>query len=233
MAFLPGVDWTALCGDDRQGNCGMKTTLDSNEETRTSEERDGEDWQARLNSSGHVQWLLFLFSFLESTVLAIPLEVVLVPFLLTHQNRLWQTASVVTAGCLAGSLVGYGVGYFFIETVGRWAIQLMGWGESYQRFASLFADHGFVALLAAGILPVPFQAAMLTAGAAGYPLWKFTLAATIARGIRYFGLAALVFFYGRRALTVWRQHRTAALVGLLAAIGALWLLTRWASSMLR
>lgn len=85
----------------------------------------------------------------------------------------------------------------------------------------MFAEHGFLAILAIGVIPIPFQIAMLVAGAAKYPLLLFVLAAIIARSIRYFGLALLVVLFGDRALALWRRHsRTTALV----AVGAVVLL---------
>ena len=55
---------------------------------------------------------------------------------------------------------------------------------------------------------------MITAGLSGYPIALFVLAALIARGIRYFGLAWLVWKFGPRVETLWRRH---ALVTSLAA----------------
>lgn len=125
------------------------------------------------------------------------------------------------------SLVGYGVGYFLFESVGRWAIEGLGWQDGYRQFRNLFAAHGFWAILAIGVVPIPFQTAMLAAGAASYPVPMFALAATIARGIRYFGLAALVRATGERAMKLWRRHRLLASAALLALIAAVFLLTRW------
>lgn len=177
-------------------------------------------------------WLLFSLSFLETIILPIPIELVLIPFMLTNRHRLWQTAAYVTAGCLAASLFGYGIGYFLLETAGEWMINTMGWQQGYEKFQNLFDQHGFFAILMVGMVPIPFQTAMLAAGAAGYPVWKFVLAATLARGIRYFGLAWLVFVLGKRTVILWQNHRL--IVGLCLAIivVALWALTQWLSSVL-
>ena len=57
---------------------------------------------------------------------------------------------------------------------------------------------------------------MLAAGVAGYSLLLFILAAGLARGIRYFGLALLVRLFGDRVLAWWQDHNT--LAGLLATV---------------
>ncbi len=149
----------------------------------------------------------------------IPLELVLIPFMVTNRHRLWSTAFVVTLGCLVAAVVGYFVGMLFFETAGRWIIDLMGWSAGMDRFRTLFADHGFLAILAVGIIPIPFQVAMLTAGAVGYPLPLFLLAAAIARGLRYFGLAALVWWLGDTAEAAFRRHKTSFAIGVTLLFG--------------
>lgn len=189
-------------------------------------------WLERLERSQHVMWLLFSLSFLETIILPIPIELVLIPFMLTNRHRLWQTAAYVTAGCLAASLFGYGIGYFLLETAGEWMINTMGWQQGYEKFQNLFDQHGFFAILMVGMVPIPFQTAMLAAGAAGYPVWKFVLAATLARGIRYFGLAWLVFVLGKQTVILWQNHRLLVGLGLAIIVVALWALTQWLSSVL-
>ena len=170
-------------------------------------------WLDRLSTSKKALPTLTLASFAEALIVPIPLELVLIPFMVTNRHRLWLTAFVVTLGCLAAAVVGYFIGMLFYETAGRWVIDLMGWDDGMDRFRSLFADHGFLAILAVGVIPIPFQVAMLTAGAVGYPLPLFLLAAAIARGLRYFGLAALVWWLGDAAETAFRKHRTAFAIG--------------------
>ncbi|MFP4517665.1 MAG: YqaA family protein [Desulfovibrionales bacterium] len=184
-------------------------------------------WLSHLNDSEHALWLLFALSFLETIIIPIPIELVLIPFMVTNRHRLWRTAGYVTAGCLAASVFGYGVGYFLFETIGTWALDTFGWQQGYVTFQVLFDRHGFFAILAIGVIPVPFQAAMLTAGVAGYPVWKFVLAATIARGIRYYGLAALVAIFAEKAHSIWKRHKVAASLILMAIVVCVWLLSRW------
>lgn len=117
-----------------------------------------------------------------------------------------------------GGLVGYGVGMALYQSVGTWFIESMGMQSSYESFQAFFDQYGFVAILALGIVPVPFQIAMITAGVSGYPIYLFVLAALIARGIRYYGLAWLILRFGAQAEYVWRRHAVSAS---LAAAGAL------------
>lgn len=169
-------------------------------------------WLKRLSQSERALWVLFWASFAETIIVPIPIEVILLPFMATNRHRLWTIAGVVTIGCLAASLVGYGIGYFFFDTLGRAAIDAMGWGAGMDAFRGLFAQYGFWAVIAVGVIPIPFQVAMLAAGAAAYPILWFVIAAVIARGIRYYGLAGLVWLVGDKAEELWRHHRIRAAV---------------------
>ncbi|MGP9766848.1 YqaA family protein [Halomonas sp. AOP13-D3-9] len=173
-------------------------------------------WFERINRSKNMLWLLGTLSFLETIILPIPLELVLIPLMAVNRQRLWLLALVTTAGCLVASLVGYSIGLVLYESVGTWFIESMGMQNSYQAFQTFFDQYGFAAILAIGILPIPFQVAMITAGLSGYPIMLFVLATLIARGLRYFGLAWLVHRFGHRVLVLWKRH---ALVTSLVAGG--------------
>ena len=153
-------------------------------------------WFERINGSKNMLWLLGTLSFLETIILPIPLELVLIPLMAVNRQRLWLLATVTTAGCLIASLIGYSIGLLLYQSVGTWFIEFMGMEQSYQSFQAFFDQYGFAAILAIGILPIPFQVAMITAGLSGYPIMLFVLATLIARGLRYFVLAWLVHRVG-------------------------------------
>lgn len=178
-------------------------------------------WARRAERSPRALWVLFWASFAETIIVPIPIELVLIPFMVSNRHRLWATAAAVTAGCLLAAMVGYGAGYLFFDTLGTTLVEWLGWQGELAQFREMFRQHGFWAIVAIGVTPVPFQVAMLAAGAAGYPVPLFIAAATVARGIRYFGLAVLVYFLGHRAESFWRRHRTTAAVLSTAAVLAI------------
>ncbi len=180
-------------------------------------------WFERINGSKNMLWLLGTLSFLETIILPIPIELVLIPLMAANKQRIWLLATVTTAGCLVASLVGYSVGLVLYQSVGTWFIEFMGMEQSYQSFQTFFDQYGFAAILAIGILPIPFQVAMITAGLSGYPILLFALAALIARGLRYFGLAWLVHCFGHRVLVLWKRHAlvTSLIAGVIILVVAL------------
>ncbi|MGM0858728.1 MAG: YqaA family protein [Pseudomonadota bacterium] len=180
-------------------------------------------WFVRINGSRHMLWLLAGLSFLETIILPIPIELVLLPLMAVNRQRLWAIAAATTLGCLAASLIGYGIGMVLFQSIGTWFIDTMGMQDAYTSFQRFFEQYGFVAILTLGILPIPFQIAMITAGLSGYPVLMFALAALLARGLRYFGLAWLVHRFGNRVILLWKRHAliTSLVGGVLVLLVAL------------
>ena len=104
-------------------------------------------WLERLNGSKHMLWLLALFSFLETLIVPVPIELVLIPLMALNRQRVWRIATVTTAGCLGASLLGYGVGMVLYQSVGNWFIDTMGMQNAYQAYQGFFDRYGFIAIL--------------------------------------------------------------------------------------
>lgn len=181
----------------------------------------------RLNESRYALWVLAVMSFLETIIVPIPIELVLIPFMAANRDRIWRIATVAMAGCIAGAVLGYGVGYVLFESVGQWFIGTFGHEQTYESYRAFFDDYGFLAVVTVGILPIPFQLAMITAGMASYPLTLFLLATVIARGLRYYGLAWLVRRYGDKARSLWEDHAVLTSISAAAIVVAISLTTKY------
>ena len=161
-------------------------------------------------------------SMLESTVVPIPLEAVLVPLMQARRDKLWMIAFMATLGCLVGAIIGYGLGYFLFDLIGDWVIETFSNQEQFDSVKQQMQSQGFWFVLTLGIAPIPFQIAMLAAGAAKYSLFLFVLATVIARSIRYFGLAVVVYIAGNQAEALIRKYKASAIVGLTLLVLLLW-----------
>lgn len=183
-------------------------------------------WLDRLDKSRHAMPLLFLASMMETLLIPIPIEVILIPWMLCHPHRKWRIAAVALAGNLFAATLGYYLGVFAMDQWGDSLVGFFGGQEAYDAFNQQFHEEGFKAILAIGIVPIPFQIAMLVAGASGYSIGLFLAAAGIARGLRYFGLALLIKIAGKRALELWNRHaKPIGVVGLL--LFAVWVWCKW------
>ncbi|MDC3188188.1 VTT domain-containing protein [Pseudoalteromonas elyakovii] len=178
--------------------------------------------------SKHMLKSITVASFLESTIVPIPLEAVLVPLMQARREKLWLIALMATIGCIIGAIFGYALGYYLFDVVGDWVINTFSNPEQFEQVKQNMQAQGFWFVLTLGIVPIPFQIAMLAAGATKYSIFLFLLATVIARSIRYFALAAVVYYAGNQAERVIQKHKTKALV----AISLLVLLLWWLSTLI-
>lgn len=169
---------------------------------------------------------LTIASFLESTIVPIPLEAVLIPLMQAKREQIWLIALMATLGCIIGALFGYALGYFLFDFVGDALVQYFATPEQFESVKQKMADNGFWFVMTLGIVPIPFQIAMLAAGATKYSLALFLLATIIARSIRYFGLALVVYLAGNKAEKLIKRYRLSATILLGALVIGLWWLSR-------
>ncbi|KPM76795.1 YqaA family protein [Cobetia sp. UCD-24C] len=181
------------------------------------------DWLDRLNQSRHAMLWLFIASMLETLLIPIPIEVILIPWMLRHPERRWRVAAVALAGNLTAALLGFYLGAYALAAWGDGLISFFGGQQAFEAFQQRFSEQGFLAIMLIGIVPIPFQSAMLVAGASGYPVGLFLLAALVGRGVRYFGLAALVALVEDQAMALWQRYsRPLGVIGLTLTSVWLW-----------
>jgi membrane protein YqaA with SNARE-associated domain len=163
-------------------------------------------WLNRLARSRHALGLLFLLSMMETLFLPVPLELVLIPWVLCHRDRKWAIAGAALGGNLTAAIAGYYLGFFFMDQWGATLISFFGDPASFEELKQSLQEDGFMTIVTIGFSPIPFQIAILAAGATGYPVLLFGLAAILSRGVRYFGLAVLVGIAGPAALNIWQRY---------------------------
>ncbi len=151
---------------------------------------------------------LYLFAIIEGIMLPIPIETVIMPFMQLRRDILWRIAGIALAGYFTAAITGFGVGALFYDRVGAPLVAMMGWQERFAELEGFFAANGFYAVIALGLTPLPAQILMIGAGAFGVPVLAFCAAIVIGRGVRVFGAAALVYFFGDRVVRhfVRRRH---------------------------
>lgn len=176
--------------------------------------------------SRHMLRGITIASFLESTIVPIPLEAVLIPLMQARREKLWLIAFMATLGCIAGALLGYTLGYYLFDIAGEWVINTFSNPEQFESVKQKMHDQGFWFVITLGIVPIPFQIAMLAAGATKYSLSLFIIASAIARSIRYFGLAIVVYYAGNQAERIISKHKTKTMIALTLLILTAWALSR-------
>jgi len=179
----------------------------------------------KMVDSRHMLKGITLASFLESTIVPVPLEAILIPLMQARREKLWSIALMASLGCVIGALFGYALGYYLFDLTGDWIINTFSDPEQFEQVSAKMEQQGFWFVLTLGIAPIPFQIAMLAAGATKYSLLLFLLATVIARSIRYFGLALAVYVAGDKAEALIRRYKTKAILALTAVVLLIWYIT--------
>ncbi|QDL90777.1 DedA family protein [Paroceanicella profunda] len=144
----------------------------------------------------HALWFLAAISFVESSVFPIPPDVLLVPMIIARPRRAWLIAGVCTLASVLGGMLGYLIGSELFDLVGKPVLDFYGKGAQFREFAATFNEYGAWAVLVAGVTPFPYKVITIASGATGLNLAVFTLASIIARALRFFVIAALLWKFG-------------------------------------
>ncbi len=154
------------------------------------------DWTLRLADTRYALWALAAVAFVESSVFPIPPDVLIIPMVLARPSRAWVIALVATAASVAGALLGYWIGASLFDSVGRPVLEFYGKTDYFDAFSQRYNDWGAWAVLIAGITPFPFKVITILSGSTGLSLWVFVVSSIVARGLRFFLVAALLWQFG-------------------------------------
>jgi membrane protein YqaA with SNARE-associated domain len=154
------------------------------------------DWTMSWADHPRALWVLAFVSFIESSVFPIPPDVLMIPMILAAPRRAWLIAGVALIFSVLGGLLGYLIGTIAFETIGQPILAALGKTDAMQAFNTRFNDFGFWAVLTAGITPFPFKVITIMSGVSGLPLSTFIVTSFVARGLRFFLVAALLWKFG-------------------------------------
>jgi len=154
------------------------------------------DRTIRLAESRHALWALAVVAFLESSVFPIPPDVLMIPMILAAPRRAFLIATVALVASVTGGMLGYYIGYGLFEVVGQPIIEFYGKTEAAEEFAHTYNEWGAWAVLAAGVTPFPYKVITILSGWTSLNFAVFMIASVIARGLRFFIVAALLWKFG-------------------------------------
>ena len=166
------------------------------------------DWVIRMSEHPKSLWVLFGVSFAESSFFPIPPDVMLVPMILAQRQKAWLIAAVCTVASVIGGFFGYAIGYFLFETIGQWVINLYGLQGGFAQFQEQFNKWGLWIILIKGLTPIPYKLITIASGAAHFNLAVFAGASVVTRGLRFYLVAALLYFFGQPVRGFIEKHLT-------------------------
>ncbi len=176
------------------------------------------DWIIAYSSKPSAPWALAIVAFAESSVFPVPPDVLQVPMTLARPDKAWRYALIATIASVLGGLVGYAIGALLYDSVGKFLIELYGYGQKVDQFRAAYAHYGHWVILLKGLTPIPFKLVTITSGFADYSLFWFIVLSVITRGARFFLLAALLHYFGPAAREFIEKRLGLVTLGFLAVL---------------
>ncbi len=168
--------------------------------------RKAYEWMMRLAAHHNATWALAIVAFIESSVFPLPPDALLIPMGLARRERIWWYAALCTLASVAGGMLGYVIGYFLFDTIGQAILDFYGMGEKFHTFTRWYNENGAAIVLFAGITPFPYKVITIASGVTGLNFAIFMAASAIARGLRFFLLAGLLYWFGPAARNILEKY---------------------------
>lgn len=143
--------------------------------------------------------LAFLF-FLEA-IFFLPTDPMLIMFCLSRRENAFRYATIATISSVIGGITSYFIGFMLWNYAGEQIIhnKLINYiltPAAFTHLSEQYRQYEWLAILIAGFTPIPYKAATLTAGFCKLSLIPFIFCSLIARGARFYLLAAIIKIVG-------------------------------------
>jgi len=146
----------------------------------------------------HAPWYLGGLSFAESSFFPIPPDVMLAPMSMVEPQKAWWFAALTTVTSVLGGLLGYLIGHFAFALIMPLVAEGGRYAESFAVAEAWFRAWGVWAIFIAGFSPIPYKIFTISAGVLHMAVIPFLIASAVGRGARFFLVAALMSWGGKR-----------------------------------
>ena len=144
-------------------------------------------------------WVMAAMSFAESSFFPLPPDLLMIPMCLANRRRAFWYATVATVSSVLGAYLGYAIGYYLFASVGEQILRFYGAMDTFAALKDKFQQYGVEIIVLKGMTPIPFKLVTIASGLAQFNLGLFTAACLVSRSIRFFLVAAILFFVGEPA----------------------------------
>ena len=155
-------------------------------------------WVLSLSTRKNSYYSISLLSFSESFFFPIPPDILLIPMIIAKKAKAWMYAFICTFSSVLGGIAGYAIGYFFYNSIGVLIIDAYHLSDSFNVFEGYYNEYGILIVLGAGFTPFPFKFITIASGVFNLNIFLFIITSIIARGLRFYLLAGLLFVFGEK-----------------------------------
>ena len=159
-------------------------------------------------------WLAVIF--LSEIFLFLPMDALLMIFCLQNPQKRFVYALVATLSSVVAGLIGYFVGFWVWDAVGGFVMEHFVSKNFFNHLVAHYNQYESIAVFIGSFLPIPFKAVTVSAGVCHLSLGGFLAALCLARALRFFLIAELMYRWGDSIKLFIDKHFNRLLV----AIGA-------------
>ena len=156
------------------------------------------DTVINLSAERNAAFWLFVVSFVESSFFPSPPDIMLSPMILATPKKAWKLAGICTLASVLGAYLGYVIGFYFFQLIAEPILNFYGYMDKFLSFKNLYNQYGAWFVFGAGITPFPYKIITILSGVVHLNLAVFTISSIIARGLRFYLIAWLLFAYGEK-----------------------------------
>lgn len=160
----------------------------------------------RQAKSKYAMHVLAWTSVFESIFLLIPSDLLIMAIGISDKKKAFKAAAIATIFSVVGGLLAYIIGAFMYDTVGVWLIDKLGYADKFVEFASHYAKYGVLIVIVGALTPFPYKVITIASGFVGMNVLLFIVASLIARALRYFLIALLIYKMGEKAREFIEKH---------------------------
>lgn len=154
------------------------------------------DWTMSLAATRHAEKALFGVSFIESSFFPIPPDVLLIPMVIAKPANWIRLALICTVASVLGAFLGYAIGMFLYDLIGRPILAFYGKENAFEQVAEWYNVWGGWGVLFAAVTPFPYKVLTIFSGATGLNFFVFIVVSIVGRTARFFLVAWLLGRYG-------------------------------------
>ena len=153
-----------------------------------------------MASGDKAVWALCAVAFIESSFFPIPPDLLLIPLVLANREKAFRLAAYATFSSVLGGYFGYAIGYFAYDSIQPYLSA--GFIDKIDWFSEKYNKYGAWIVFFAGVTPFPYKIITIASGVTHLELGIFTIASILARGLRFYIIAGLLWKWGT-PMKVW------------------------------
>lgn len=152
-------------------------------------------WLGQQVQHPYAAWLFAGLVFIEGFFF-VPVNTLLSIFCLNHRKQAFFYATIASLASFGGSFAGYFIGAGLWKLLGQALINCLSSPDYFMWMIDQYRINQVWAAWCGGFLPIPYKMVTISAGFCQVPVLFFVMYASMARTLRFFAIATILYVWG-------------------------------------